>query len=253
MTVQLPPGTPIWLDLGTTDPAAASAFYSALFGWTATTPAQQFGGYQTFLLGEKVVAGLMRTMSPEQPVAWSIWLHAPDAEATLAAAVAAGATKVFGPDAVGDLGKMAGFMDPTGAFVGLWQPGTHEGVEAEGPGAPVWYELATRDYAAAVAFYAKVFDIPVHPTTDTDTMRYSRLGDAPSARAGIWDAARHLPEGAPSHWSVYFFVEDVWERCEKAQRLGASIILPAADTPWGPMATLRDPQGGYFRLMHPRS
>ena len=28
-------GVPSWVDLGTSDPAAAAAFYGGLFGWTA--------------------------------------------------------------------------------------------------------------------------------------------------------------------------------------------------------------------------
>lgn len=252
MSAQPPLGTPIWLDLGTTDPVAAAAFYAALFGWTATPPAEQFGGYQTFLQGDLAVAGLMRTQSPEQPVAWTVWLYTPDAKATLEAAVAAGGTAVFGPDAVGDLGHMACFIDPAGAFVGLWQPGTHTGVQATGLGTPVWYELATRDFPAAAAFYAKVFGLPVETVHDSDEMRYSRLGAGDSARAGLWDGDRHLPPGVPSHWSVYFYVADVWASCAQAEALGGTIVMPAADTPWGPMATLRDPQGGYFKLMTPR-
>ena len=251
MTVTLPPGAPLWLDLASTDPDAALAFYAALFGWTATAPSEQFGGYRTFLLRDKAVAGLMRTMSPEQPVAWTIWLHAPDAQAALAAAVAAGATPMFGPDAVGELGQMAAFIDPSGAFVGLWQPGTHEGVLAEGLGAPVWYELASRDYAAASAFYAQVFGLSIEVVHEAEQMRYSRLGGE-AARTGLMDAAPFLPEGIPSHWSVYFAVEDVWAVCAQAEALGGTIVMPAADTPWGPMATLRDPQGAYFKLMSPR-
>ena len=30
-----PPGTPCWVDLSTSDPAASAAFYTGLFGWTA--------------------------------------------------------------------------------------------------------------------------------------------------------------------------------------------------------------------------
>lgn len=247
-----PPGTPIWLDLGTTDPAAAAAFYGALLGWTVTEPAEQFGGYQTFLLGDKAAAGLMRVMSPEQPVAWTIWLHAPDAQASLDAALAAGATPMFGPDAVGELGAMAAFIDPAGAVVGLWQPGTHKGVQAEGLGAPFWYELASRDYDVSKAFYAQVFGLPVEVVNEGPDDRYSRLGAGDSAKAGLWDGAPTLPEGVPSHWSVYFWVADVWATCAQAEALGATIVTPPADTPWGPMANLRDPQGGYFKLMTPR-
>ncbi|MCK6506524.1 VOC family protein [Myxococcota bacterium] len=247
-----PSGTPIWLDLATSDVDAAVAFYRALFGWTCDEPAAQFGGYRTFRKDGAAVAGLMKVQDPAQPVAWSIWLATDDARATLAAALAAGATPVFGPDAVGDLGVMAMFVDPTGAATGLWQPGTHRGVEATGWGTPAWYELSTRDYAAAGAFYRDLFDLPVEVVEDAAPLRYSRLGRGDQARAGLMDAAAFLPDGVPSHWAVYFAVPDVDAACARVLALGGHVVVPAADTPWGPMATVMDPQGGHFKLMTPR-
>ena len=38
-------GTPIWLDLGTTDLEAAKSFYRDLFGWNFTSTREDFGGY----------------------------------------------------------------------------------------------------------------------------------------------------------------------------------------------------------------
>ena len=34
---EYPPGTPCWVDLSTSEPAAAVAFYSGLFGWESYT------------------------------------------------------------------------------------------------------------------------------------------------------------------------------------------------------------------------
>mgnify|MGYP001499196416 FL=1 len=39
------PGTPSWIDLGTTDLPAAKAFYSALFGWEIVDMGPDAGGY----------------------------------------------------------------------------------------------------------------------------------------------------------------------------------------------------------------
>ena len=38
-------GTPIWLDIGTTDLEAAKSFYRDLFGWNFTSTREDFGGY----------------------------------------------------------------------------------------------------------------------------------------------------------------------------------------------------------------
>ena len=44
------PGTPSWVDLGTSDTDAARAFYGELFGWTADEPGpvEETGGYAMF-------------------------------------------------------------------------------------------------------------------------------------------------------------------------------------------------------------
>ena len=42
------PGTPSWLDLATTDLAAAKVFYTGLFGWTDTDMPSPEGAYAIF-------------------------------------------------------------------------------------------------------------------------------------------------------------------------------------------------------------
>ena len=41
-------GAPCWMDLSTSDTAAARSFYTGLFGWTADEPQEEFGGYFMF-------------------------------------------------------------------------------------------------------------------------------------------------------------------------------------------------------------
>ena len=40
------PGTPSWVDLGTSDPAEASRFYADLFGWSIVEGPPEAGGYR---------------------------------------------------------------------------------------------------------------------------------------------------------------------------------------------------------------
>ncbi len=41
-------GAPCWADLWTSDVEGSRAFYSALFGWEAEEPSEEFGGYFMF-------------------------------------------------------------------------------------------------------------------------------------------------------------------------------------------------------------
>ena len=52
------PGTICWIDLASTDAAGATEFYCELFGWTATEPIENAGGYRMLLHEGRQVAGL---------------------------------------------------------------------------------------------------------------------------------------------------------------------------------------------------
>src|SRR5580704_7035973 len=58
-----PAGAPCWVDLLTSDPERSRDFYGQVFGWTATDPGEQFGGYFNFSKDGVLVAGGM----PRQP------------------------------------------------------------------------------------------------------------------------------------------------------------------------------------------
>jgi hypothetical protein len=67
------------------------------------------------------------------------------------------------------------------------------------------------------------------------------------------DAASFLPEGEPSHWSIYWEVDDADATVAKVKALGGSVVLDAQDTPYGRLATVADPAGAQFKLRTPPS
>ena len=143
------PGTICWIDLASTDAAGATAFYCDLFGWTATEPAENAGGYRMLLHDGKQVAGLAPVWGDTDNSIWSTYVASADADQTCAAAIASGGEVVMDAMDVLDAGRMAVLRDPSGAQVSVWQPGEHQGYEVQGePGAPIWSELMTRDVAA---------------------------------------------------------------------------------------------------------
>src|SRR5207247_3990014 len=102
------------------------------------------------------------------PDVWSVYLATDDATKTVDAATAGGGQVVVPAMEVGELGTMAVVSDPGGAAIGMWQPGLHQGFGVFGEaGTPSWFELHTRDYAAAVSFYRDVFRWDTDVVSDT--------------------------------------------------------------------------------------
>lgn len=247
------PGAPCWIDLMTTDVAAARRFYGELFGWEYETgDEEKYGGYVTARKNGKLVAGLMQkdeTMAG-MPDVWSTYLRSDDAEATASAVGAHGGSVFMPPMDVPEQGRMAVFGDASGAAIGVWQPEEMRGYElvAE-PGTPAWHELHAKDYDAAVQFYRDVFAWDTEVMSNTPEFRYTTLGSGMSAKAGILDASGYLPEEVPSHWQVYFAVADTDATIAQATAMGATVLDGPADSDFGRVAMLADPTGATFKVI----
>ena len=247
MTVrtQVPGGAPIWIDLSTSDQGASRAFYSGLFGWDAEDPDPELGGYLSFSLAGEPVAGCMPAMPDAPTDTWSVYLASLDAEQTASAALAAGGAVHAPAMDVRDLGRMAIVADPGAAVVGVWQPGTHPGLlTLAEPGRAGWFELATCDYPASLAFLTEVFGWRTESVSDAPGMRYSVASIDGEQVAGILDA----PDAAP-HWTVYFQVADADASAARVNELGGSVLESPVDTPFGRVGRFRDPTGAPFQLV----
>ena len=248
------PGIPCWVDLGVPDIEAAAGFYGSLFGWDAPEAenAEQTGGYRQALLRGKPVAGLMPLMQEGQPVAWSTYVSVADADATAAKVTEAGGTVIAEPMDVMDLGRMAIFTDPTGAFFGIWQPGTFLGAElVNEPGAFTWNELNTRDPDAAKRFYGAVFGWSFEDEEFEGMGTYTtvKLGDG--MVGGIFDMSGRVPDEVPPNWLTYFAVDDTDATVAKVEELGGGVNMAAVDIAPGRFAVVHDSFGGVFAVITP--
>jgi uncharacterized protein len=248
------PGSPCWIDLASSDPEQAKAFYGALFGWQAETSSEEFGNssgdYTIFTKDGLPIAGLVPNTRGQYPDAWSTYLASEDIAATARAVTDAGGQVLVQPRQVGAQGSMAAFRDPGGALVCAWQPEVHQGfgLSAEA-GAPCWFELLATDYAAAVAFYARAFGWKPQTMSDSEEFRYTLNSPYQDSTAGIFDARGSLPAGATSHWLVYLGAPDTDDAVQRVQDLGGTVRRPPWDSPYGRLAQIADPAGAVFMLI----
>jgi predicted enzyme related to lactoylglutathione lyase len=242
-------GEPGWIDLGSPDPAASRSFYAELFGWTAdVVPDPQAGGYAMFKLGDKEVAGVGPLMSEQQPPAWMVYVLVEDAAVIAGKVKEAGGAVIAEPFDVMGAGTMGIISDPSGAVIGLWQPGTHHGFELKAvPGSYSWVELNSRDLPAGKQFYRSVFGWSAEEAPGMEYTQF-KLGD--DLIAGGMAAGPDTPANAPANWLVYFAVADTDATVAKLTELGGGVFHSPEDIPGvGRFAVVHDPQGAVFGLL----
>jgi predicted enzyme related to lactoylglutathione lyase len=244
------PGTPSWVDLGTPDVAAASRFYSDLFGWTIDEGPPEAGGYRMCMLDGKPVAGLGPQGNPDMPPWWTTYVSVADATETAAAIVEDGGTIIVEPMDVLDVGRMAVAADPTGAMFSIWQPLVHAGAAVVNePNTWCWNELTTRDPQRSVEFYGAVFGWTANllPMGDND---YTEFKIADRQIAGMMPMeGDSWPADMPNHWMIYFAVDDCDAAVAKVEALGGKVMVPPSDVPPGRFAVVNDPQGAAFSVI----
>ncbi|WP_253863410.1 hypothetical protein [Prauserella halophila] len=139
-----PAGEFCWMDIKTPDLDATGRELDTALGWEcvvdpddhrdpATARKARFEGHW--------MAGLSSLHSGACPPGTEphvgYYVAVDDATRVHDAAVAAGATSVVPPSPIGDLGVLATVVDPFGAAVSLWEPGTFAGwTHAVGAGTP---------------------------------------------------------------------------------------------------------------------
>ena len=245
----VPEGAPCWIDLWTSDVEGSRRFYCELFGWRAEQPSEEFGGYFMFTRDGAPVAGGMGDMRgvPANDT-WKIYLATSDIAGVVARGESRGATFMFPPAPVADMGLQTVFTDATGAVTGAWQAGSFRGFTTlDEPGTPCWFELFARDFHAARDFYEHTFALEARMMGDTDDFRYATLSAGGHDVAGVFDAATRL-EGAEPHWIVYWQVYDVAAAVERVRELGGRVLEGPFDSPYGVIATVTDTAGARFRL-----
>jgi predicted enzyme related to lactoylglutathione lyase len=109
------------VELNTDDLAKAQKFYKSLFDWKIRPMME---GYLGIDVGKGTGGGMQKKPMPEAPTSWLPYVEVSDVKKTIAKAKKLGALAVpLEFMAIGDMGAIGVFVDPSGAALGVWAPG----------------------------------------------------------------------------------------------------------------------------------
>jgi predicted enzyme related to lactoylglutathione lyase len=233
----------VWHEQVSSDPGQAQDFYTQLFGWGTETFKPGETDYTMIAANGKMHGGFGKALEGAPPPHWLSHVRVENVDETIEKAKQAGGKVSFGPEEMGEVGRMAIINDPQGAHVAIYQPLTEGPV---GEGIFVWDELGTTDADGAQRFYEQVFG---WTTTDMgpDYGGYRVFNVGETGIAGLMT----LPDSSiPPHWQPYVAVEDPDGTVAKAKELGGTALLEPMDVPKvGRLAVLQDPQGATFGII----
>jgi predicted enzyme related to lactoylglutathione lyase len=241
-----PPGTFSWVDLQTSDPQAAKSFYGDLLGWTyEDIPIGDDSTYSMAQVQGQSVAAIGGLQGPDMPPHWNCYVTVDSADVTADRARELGARILAEPFDVFDAGRMAGFLDPQGAILSVWEPKENIGAGLVNvPGALTWNDLISPDIAGSAQFYRDLFDWKIEEIPGAEGQYWS-IENRGRQNGGLMP----MPPGGHPAWNLYFAVEDVDATVAKAGELGGETVMGPMDIPNGTrLAVIRDPQNAVFSV-----
>jgi predicted enzyme related to lactoylglutathione lyase len=115
------PGTCVWADLSTPDPAKGAKFYSDLFGWKMVAGKSELpakpGEYIHIMNGRDMIGGIppAEHRDPHTPPCWLLYFSVKDCNAAIEKVKSLGGKLVYGPMTIESKRSFAVLTDPQGA------------------------------------------------------------------------------------------------------------------------------------------
>jgi hypothetical protein len=244
------PGRFVWFEHRSNDIPKARAFYEKLFDWNTEMMAiPGSDSYPVIHNGDNGIGGYAQAPAGT-PTRWLSYLSVSDVDSAYKAALAAGAKSLMAPMDYGSAGRAATIADPTGGVFSLWRGAEGDPAESETTptGGWIWNELATKDEKTALAFYEKAFGFS-HDAMSTPDGTYYILKQGAKGRAGVYKAK---DAKMPTLWTPYVCVAAADATSERAQSLGATVLLAPMDIPGvGRLALYNDPLGASIAILKP--
>jgi predicted enzyme related to lactoylglutathione lyase len=244
----------VWHELMTTDPDAASDFYSGVVPWT--TQDSGMPSYTLFMSGKSRAGGLMALPEDDTsgtPPHWIIYIATPDVDETVEAAEKLGGKVLKPVSEIPDGGRFAVLSDPQGAAFAAFTPSASQGDGMPSAGAPgdfTWHELATMDPDGALKFYTELFGWSKGAAHDMGELGvYQIISHEGKDVGGIYKARDN---STPPSWLSYVSVVDVDKAASAAKAAGGRVINGPIEVPGGSwIVMMLDPQGGAFAVVEP--
>lgn len=238
----------IWRESMSQNAAKTKAFYGGLFGWKFEDMSMPgMGTYTIIKNGDTGIGGIMQ-FRPDQaqvPTHWASYVSVADVDAAIATANKLGGKAHWGPIDVPNTGRMAGIMGFDGAALAVMKPtGPDQPREPRPPvGSFCWETLSTADMDRARTFWTAVTGWKAStgagmPTFSVGDGMENQVADIQKAQAPV-----------PPNWLTFVVVAKIEPACEKAQKLGGKVMMPAMAIPTvGRIAVILDDQGAAIGL-----
>ncbi len=241
----------VWYEDLSSDPKAATAFYTDVVGWK-TQPFEQGSDYVMWVGSQGPLGGVMALPDEARrmgtPPHWMAHVQADDVDAAAALARKLGGKVLKDPSDIPTVGRFAVLADPQGAAFCAFTPS--QAMTAHDPtkeGEFCWNELLTSDAEAAFRFYSQLFGWKILEEMDMGPAGKYRVFGLGDTRLG---GMMTVPKGTsmPPMWLFYTETGDLDAALGRATSKGAKVMNGPMDVPGGRVVQLTDPQGAPFAL-----
>lgn len=248
-------GTPIWYELMTSDPDAATRFYDAAIGWKVGPPPGEGMDYRMIDAGDAAVGGVM-AITPDMAAGgatpgWLFYACVDDVDGKAEQAKGLGGQVLVPPTDIPGVGRFAFLVDPQGAPFYIMRGDSDGESTSFAPGRPGhcgWNELSTTDVAGALAFYGALLGWENRETMEMGPNGGYHFIDAGETRLGAMVEMKDRPVA----WRLYLAVANIDAAVEQVKAGGGRIDMGPHEVPGGDMIVIgTDPQGAAFALVAP--
>ncbi|SJZ73212.1 VOC family protein [Consotaella salsifontis] len=238
-----------WYELATSNAAASQSFYGDVVGWTFQ--GGDVGGrpYQWLVAGGGPIGGMME-IAADISTGWTGLVQVDDVDATVEAALGAGARLLHEAETIPGMVRFAILQDPTGAAFGVFALTDDSIVPPAASiattGTVCWRELHTFDPDAAFLFYSKLFGWQKDQAFDMGEMgTYQTFTVGGQAAGGIMRAPPYFRQ---SSWLFYFVVDAVEAGMARIEQAGGRVVWGPSEVPGGRIAQALDLEGTMFGI-----
>ncbi|MFD1316263.1 VOC family protein [Namhaeicola litoreus] len=240
-------GQVIWHDLITPNPEKAMEFYASMFGWTYETLGKEGSQqYHVIYNNGKAIGGIIELNATEHPAGeWLSSISVPDVEKAVAYNTQKGGKTMFKIAHFQGRGKSALVRDPQGAYISFVHSDSGDPTFVSENNNWLWNELWTSDLDASLIYYQGLVPYKANKV-EGQTVPYFLFENNGNKLSGVM---KNPVENMRSAWVPYIKVTDVNAISEKAETLGAVIMLePDQSIRNNTVAIIQDPNGAPFAV-----